>query len=122
MSEEPRGGLEVLLDRALNKGTGFSAEERSALHLDGLLPAAVDTLDLQVERALDHLAAKPTDLERYIYLQELCDRNETLFYALLMSDPARFIPIVYDPTVADACLDLRPHLPSAARHVPDQAR
>ena len=104
MNEEPRVGLQVLLDRALNKGTAFSADERSDLHLEGLLPAAVDTLDLQVERALDHLAAKPTDLEQYIYLQELCDRNSTLFYALLMSDPARFIPIVYDPTIADACL------------------
>ena len=104
MNEEPRVGLQVLLDRALNKGTGFSADERSDLHLEGLLPAAVDTLDLQVQRALDHLAAKPNDLEQYIYLQELCDRNSTLFYALLMSDPARFIPIVYDPTIADACL------------------
>ncbi len=104
MNEEPRVGLQVLLDRALNKGTAFSADERSDLHLEGLLPAAVDTLDLQVERALNHLAAKPTDLEQYIYLQELCDRNSTLFYALLMSDPARFIPIVYDPTIADACL------------------
>ncbi len=104
MNEEPRVGLQLLLDRALNKGPGFSADERSDLHLEGLLPAAVDTLDLQVERALNHLAAKPTDLEQYIYLQELCDRNSTLFYALLMSDPARFIPVVYDPTIADACL------------------
>ena len=52
MNEEPRVGLQVLLDRALNKGTAFSADERSDLHLEGLLPAAVDTLDLQVERAL----------------------------------------------------------------------
>ena len=53
---------------------------------------------------MHHLEAKPTDLERYIYLIGLADRNETLFYRTLMSDPARFIPIVYDPTVADACL------------------
>ena len=53
---------------------------------------------------MQHLDAKPTDLERYIYLIGLVDRNETLFYRAVMSDPARFIPILYDPTVADACL------------------
>jgi hypothetical protein len=50
------------------------------------------------------LSAKPTALEQYIYVQDLCDRNETLFHATLMSDRARFVPIVYDPTIADACL------------------
>ena len=53
---------------------------------------------------MGHLDQKPSDLERYIYLVGLCDRNETLFYRTLMSDPARFVPIVYDPTIADACL------------------
>jgi len=53
---------------------------------------------------LGHLDAKPTDLERYIYLIGLSDRNETLFYRTVMSDPMRFLPILYDPTVADACL------------------
>jgi hypothetical protein len=51
-----------------------------------------------------HLAHKPSDLERYVYLIGLADRNETLFYKLLMSDPMRFLPIVYDPSVAEACL------------------
>lgn len=86
------------------KGTAFTAEERADLKLEGLLPPTVDTLERQVERVLGHLHAKPDDLEKYIYLQELCDRNETLFYATIMSDPARFVPIVYDPTIADACL------------------
>ena len=53
---------------------------------------------------MGHLEAKPTDLERYIYLNGLYDRNETLFFRTVMSDPLRFIPILYDPTVADACL------------------
>ena len=53
---------------------------------------------------MEHLDVKPNDLERYIYLIGLLDRNETLFYRTVMSDPARFIPILYDPTVADACL------------------
>ena len=101
--KSPRGEA-VLNDPARNKGTAFTVEERREYGLEGLLPHAVESLDRQVERVLNHLEAKPTDLERYIYLIGLADRNETLFYRTLMSDPARFMPIVYDPTVADACL------------------
>jgi malate dehydrogenase (oxaloacetate-decarboxylating)(NADP+) len=97
-------GTALLNDPVHNRGTAFTEEERSAHHLEGLLPAAVDDLSTQLKRVLGHLSAKPTALEQYIYLQDLCDRNETLFYATLMSDPARFVPIVYDPTIADACL------------------
>lgn len=99
-----RAGFAVLQDPSRNKGTAFSRDERTALGLDGLLPSGVEDLDRQMERVLGHLDAKPTDLERYVYLIGLSDRNETLFYKTLMSDPARFVPIVYDPTVADACL------------------
>src|ERR1700757_4463948 len=99
----PRG-LALLNDPVLNKGTAFTPEERKRLGLEGLLPASTDSLDRQVERVLGHLDAKPDDLERYVYLIGLSDRNETLFYRTVMSDPARFIPILYDPTVADACL------------------
>ena len=95
---------ELLNDPARNKGTAFSLEERRKYGLEGLLPSSVDTLDRQVERVMGHLDAKPNDLERYIYLIGLSDRNETLFYRTVMSDPARFVPILYDPTVADACL------------------
>ena len=96
---------QALLDTpTLNKGTAFTLEERREYGLEGLLPHTVETLDRQLERVLQHLDAKPTDLERYIYLIGLADRNETLFYRTVMSDPARFIPILYDPTVADACL------------------
>src|SRR5580704_3073989 len=91
-------------DPVRNKGTAFTREERRRYGLEGLLPQAIETLDRQLERVMSHLDAKPTDLERYIYLVSLADRNETLFYRTLMSDPARFLPIVYDPTVADACL------------------
>jgi malate dehydrogenase (oxaloacetate-decarboxylating)(NADP+) len=97
-------GTALLNDPVHNRGTAFTEEERSTLHLEGLLPAAVDEMPTQLKRVLGHLSAKPTALEQYIYLQDLCDRNETLFYATLMSDPARFVPIVYDPTIADACL------------------
>jgi malate dehydrogenase (oxaloacetate-decarboxylating)(NADP+) len=97
-------GLALLNDTALNKGTAFTEEERRRLNLEGLLPNNVETIERQVERVLGHLSAKPSDLERYIYLIGLSDRNETLFYRTVMSDPARFIPILYDPTVAEACL------------------
>jgi malate dehydrogenase (oxaloacetate-decarboxylating)(NADP+) len=97
-------GVALLNDAARNKGTAFTSQERRELGLEGLLPHSVDSLDRQLERVLRHLDAKPSDLERYIYLTGLLDRNETLFYRTVMSDPARFMPIVYDPTVADACL------------------
>jgi malate dehydrogenase (oxaloacetate-decarboxylating)(NADP+) len=97
-------GEALLNDPARSKGTAFTAEERRKFGLEGLLPHAVESLDRQVERVMGHLDAKPNDLERYIYLIGLSDRNETLFYRAVMSDPARFIPILYDPTVADACL------------------
>ena len=97
-------GTALLNDPVHNRGTAFTEDERSVHHLEGLLPAAVDDLSTQLKRVLGHLSAKPTALEQYVYLQDLCDRNETLFYATLMSDPARFVPIVYDPTIADACL------------------
>jgi malate dehydrogenase (oxaloacetate-decarboxylating)(NADP+) len=94
----------LLNDPVLNKGTAYTQDERQRFGLEGLVPPSTDTLDRQVERVLGHLDGKPNDLERYIYLVGLSDRNETLFYRTVMSDPARFIPILYDPTVADACL------------------
>jgi len=97
-------GPELLDNPTMNKGTAFTPEERREYGLEGLLPHTVETIDKQLERVMEHLDAKPTDLERYIYLIGLSDRNETLFYRTLMADPARFVPIVYDPTVAEACL------------------
>ena len=99
-------GQALLNDPGRNKGTAFTLEDRRKYGLEGLLLHAVETLDRQCERVLQRLDAKPNDLERYIYIYliGLADRNETLFYHTLMSDPARFVPIVYDPTVADACL------------------
>ena len=94
----------LLRDPQLNKSTAFTEAEREALGLTGLLPAAVDSEETQVQRALQQLGQKPTDLERYIYLIQLLDTDETLFYKVAMSDPARFLPIVYDPTVGEACL------------------
>jgi malate dehydrogenase (oxaloacetate-decarboxylating)(NADP+) len=94
----------ILDDYRRNKETAFTDEEREANELVGLLPPAVETLERQVERVRLHLDAKPSDLEKYIYLNDLAERDETLFYRTVMADPARFLPILYDPTVADACL------------------
>jgi malate dehydrogenase (oxaloacetate-decarboxylating)(NADP+) len=97
-------GIEALRDPQFNKSTAFTEAERETLGLTGLLPSGVDTEETQVQRALQQLGDKPTDLERYIYLIGLLDTDETLFYRVVMSDPARFLPIIYDPTVGEACL------------------
>ncbi len=97
-------GIDVLHDPKVNESTAFSELDREALGLAGLLPSGIDTEETQVQRVMQQLGAKPTDLERYIYLIGLLDTDETLFYKVLMSDPARFLPIVYDPTVGEACL------------------
>jgi malate dehydrogenase (oxaloacetate-decarboxylating)(NADP+) len=103
-SPATKRGIDLLRDPQLNKSTAFTEAEREALGLTGLLPAAVDSEKTPVQRALQQLGQKPTDLERYIYLIQLLDTDETLFYKVLTSDPARFLPIVYDPTVGEACL------------------
>jgi malate dehydrogenase (oxaloacetate-decarboxylating)(NADP+) len=97
-------GIEVLHDPTLNKSTAFSEAEKQALGLVGLVPDVTESEDVQLQRVNMQFAQKPTDLERYIYLINLLDHNETLFYRTLMSDPARFLPIVYDPTIGEACL------------------
>jgi malate dehydrogenase (oxaloacetate-decarboxylating)(NADP+) len=84
-------GLKVLDNSPLNRGTAFTGGEREQLALVGLLADADEDIDRQIERVLDHLEEKPTDLERYVYLIRLCDRNATLFYKVLMSDPIRFL-------------------------------
>jgi malate dehydrogenase (oxaloacetate-decarboxylating)(NADP+) len=95
--------FELLYNPRLNKGTAFSEEERERHGLIGLLPDAVEGVEVQLERQRAQLARKPTALDRYIFLAELQDRNERLFYQLLTSAPAEFMPIVYTPTVGEAC-------------------
>ena len=98
-------GLSLLRDPALNKGTAFTEEEREALGLRGLLPPRVYTINEQVERVLGNLAKKSTDIERYIFLTSLQDRNKTLFYRLLLDHIDDLMPIVYTPTVGQACME-----------------
>ena len=97
-------GAELLQDPTLNKSTAFTEAERQALGLVGLVPDITETEDLQLRRVLLQLSHKTSDLDRYIYLVNLLDHDETLFYRTVMSDPARFLPIVYDPTIGEACL------------------
>jgi malate dehydrogenase (oxaloacetate-decarboxylating)(NADP+) len=97
-------GIDVLHDPALNKSTAFTEAEKQALGIVGLVPDVVETEDVQLSRVLMQLGHKSTDLERYIYLVNLLDHNEVLFYRTVMSDPVRFLPIVYDPTIGEACL------------------
>ncbi len=104
MTSTAKHGIELLHDPSLNKSTAFSDAEKQALGLVGLIPDVPETEDLQLQRVNLQLAQKPTDLERYIYLINLLDHNETLFYRTVMSDPVRFLPIVYDPTIGEACL------------------
>jgi malic enzyme len=96
-------GYSLLLDPLTNKGTSFPLDERASLHLDGLLPPAVSTMDQQLERAYANFRAKQTNLERYIHLASLQDRNETLFHRLVHEHIDEMMPIVYTPVVGEAC-------------------
>ena len=96
-------GYDLLHNPRLNKGTAFTQEERRAWGLEGLLPPAVTTIDLQVARRHAEIACLADDLQKYLVLSDLQARNETLYYAVLMSDPATYMPLVYTPAVGEAC-------------------
>jgi malate dehydrogenase (oxaloacetate-decarboxylating) len=94
-------GFALVSDPMLNKGTAFTEAERDMFRLHGLLPPHVGTLERQAERRLKALRAYRTDFERYAFLRELQDTNETLFYALLVAHPEEILPLVYTPTVGE---------------------
>src|SRR3981189_4005870 len=101
MASTTKHGFELLQDASLNKSTACTEAERQSLGLVGLIPDVTETQELQLQRVMMQLSKKDTDLDRYIYLQNLLDHNETLFYATVMSDQARFLPIVHDPTLGE---------------------
>jgi malate dehydrogenase (oxaloacetate-decarboxylating) len=94
-------GIDLVNQPLLNKGTAFSDEERQLFRLHGLLPPHVGTLDEQVNRRLRALRAYSSDFERYSFLRDLQDTNETLFYALLVRHTEEMLPLVYTPTVGE---------------------
>jgi malate dehydrogenase (oxaloacetate-decarboxylating) len=99
----PLAGYQLLGDSFLNKGTAFTEPERDEFELHGLLPPRVASLDEQVSRRLQALRGFSTDLERYAFLRELQDTNETVFYALLTRNIEELLPIAYTPTVGAGC-------------------
>jgi malate dehydrogenase (oxaloacetate-decarboxylating)(NADP+) len=101
-TEHPTG-YALLHSPRLNKGTAFTEAERRAYGLEGLLPPAVTNIELQIARRHAEIANLEDDLQKYLVLSDLQARNETLFYAVLMSDPATYMPLVYTPTVGEAC-------------------
>jgi malate dehydrogenase (oxaloacetate-decarboxylating)(NADP+) len=100
----PRGNA-LINDPLLNKGTAFSEAERDALGLRGLFPARVFSMEEQVARALGNLRRKSDNLEKYIFLTTLQNRNETLFYKVISEHLEEMIPLIYTPTVGQACLE-----------------
>ncbi|MBN9164301.1 MAG: NAD-dependent malic enzyme [Myxococcales bacterium] len=96
-------GPDLLRDPLLNKGTAFSESERDAFDLHGLLPPHVGTLEGQIDRRLKAFRAIQTPFDKYVFLRDLQDTNETLFYALLGGHLEEMLPIVYTPTVGEAC-------------------
>jgi malic enzyme len=96
-------GEEVLRDPSQNKDSAFTRAERKRLGIEGLLPPAVLTIEQQVEMELEHIFSKQEPLEQYIGLTALLDRNETLFYRLMVEHLDRLTPIIYTPTVGLAC-------------------
>jgi malate dehydrogenase (oxaloacetate-decarboxylating)(NADP+) len=96
-------GVDLLHDPVLNKGTAFTEAERDGLGLRGLLPARVFTQEGQVTRVLENIRRKTSDIEKYIFLVSLQDRNETLFYRVVMENVEEMVPLIYTPTVGQGC-------------------
>lgn len=100
-------GVKILHDPIRNKGTAYTQAERKALNLEGLLPPRVHSPAEQELRVLGNVRSKPTDLSRYLYMISLQDRNETLFYRVVMHNIEEMMPIIYTPTVGAACQEFQ---------------
>ncbi len=100
---ESRSGVDYLRDPQLNKGTAFTERERDELHVRGLLPPRVFSQEEQVRRIFSNFHRKATDLDKYIFLIGLQDRNRALFFRMVIDNIEELLPIIYTPTVGEAC-------------------
>jgi len=96
-------GFQILNSASLNKDTAFTEDERRQFKLRGLLPPRVSSLDIQMQRALENMRRKQDDIERYVFLTALQSRNERLFYNIVMNNIEETMPLIYTPTVGQAC-------------------
>lgn len=96
-------GFDILFNPALNKGTAFTEEERDKLKLRGLLPPQITNQDIQLRRVIENMRRKHQDIERYVFLSSLQRRNERLYYRLIMEHLEEIMPLIYTPTVGEAC-------------------
>src|SRR5436190_23442878 len=95
-------GYSLLRDPRKNKGTAFTEEERRKYGLEGILPDVVESIETQILRVNVQLNGVESPINKYIYLTNLLETNETLFFKTIISDPAKFLPLVYTPTVGEA--------------------
>ena len=93
---------QITADPLTNRGTAFTTAERARLGIMGRLPSAVETLDQQAARVYKQLGRLEDDLDKYIYLEQLHDRNEVLYYKVVIDHIAELLPVIYDPTIGEA--------------------
>ena len=102
-NKKNKKSFDILNDPKINKGTSFNLKERNKFQLNGLLPPKISNLKNQINRAYENFRKKPNDLEKYIFLTELQNRNETLYFKLILDNIEEMMPIIYTPTVGEAC-------------------
>src|SRR6188474_3114091 len=96
-------GRSIIRNPRTNKGTAFTIEERQKYGLTGLMPNIVETMETQIQRVHIQLDNFELPIQKYMYLNNLLDSNETLFFKTITSEPAKYLPLVYTPTVGEAC-------------------
>ncbi len=102
-SKPEQTGIDLLRNPARTRSTAFTHEERGRYRLRGLLPGSIDSMESQLNRALTSMRRKENEIEKYIFLSALQDRNERLFYRLVIDNIREIMPLIYTPTVGQAC-------------------
>lgn len=102
-------GIDILHDSLWNKGMAFNRSERDRLGIRGLLPPAIRSIETQVSRCMAHITALPDPVSQNLYLQDLQNRNETLFHRVLLENIEMMAPLIYTPTVGTVCQECTLH-------------